>query len=68
MEAQVNIMLRGWSWQVMAVAVVTTGVLTDGLMFHSDAVTSQWDTWAFVENGTFYVSDCARSRDRVHLH
>lgn len=49
-------MLRGCSWHAMAVAVVTTGVLTDGLMFHSDAVTSQWDTWAFVENGTFYVS------------
>ena len=27
----------------------------DGLMFQSKAVTSQWDTWAFVENGTYYA-------------
>ena len=26
-----------------------------GLMFRSHNVTSQWDTWAFVENGTYYV-------------
>ena len=26
-----------------------------GLMFQSHAVSSQWDTWAFVENGTYYV-------------
>ena len=25
------------------------------LMFHSDAVSKQWDTWVFVENGTYYV-------------
>ena len=25
------------------------------LMFHSKAVSKQWDTWAFVENGTFYA-------------
>jgi len=24
-------------------------------MFHSKVVTKQWDTWAFVENGTFYA-------------
>ena len=28
----------------------------DALMFHSNAVSKQWDTWVFVENGTFYVS------------
>jgi hypothetical protein len=33
----------------------------DALMFHSNAVSKQWDTWVFVENGTFYVS-CWRSR------
>ena len=27
----------------------------DGLMFKSDRVTKQWDTWAFVENGTYYA-------------
>jgi hypothetical protein len=25
------------------------------LMFHSTAVSKQWDTWAFVENGTWYA-------------
>ena len=25
------------------------------LMFHSDAVSKQWDTWVFVENGTYYA-------------
>lgn len=25
------------------------------LMFHSEAVTKQWDTWVFVENATFYA-------------
>ena len=24
-------------------------------MFQSKAVSSQWDTWAFVENGTYYA-------------
>ena len=28
---------------------------TTALMFHSLAVTKQWDTWAFVENGTWYA-------------
>ena len=27
----------------------------DALMFQSHAVTSQWDTWAFCENGTYYA-------------
>jgi hypothetical protein len=26
-----------------------------GLMFQSTAVSSQWDTWAFAENGTYYA-------------
>ena len=26
-----------------------------GMMFQSYAVTSQWDTWAFVENSTYYA-------------
>eukprot|EP00966_Prymnesium_polylepis_P217673 5037826-Prymnesium_polylepis.1 len=26
-----------------------------GLMFHSTAVSKQWDTWGFVENGTWYA-------------
>ena len=25
------------------------------MMFHSSSVADQWDTWAFVENGTFYA-------------
>ena len=25
------------------------------LMFHSSAVSKEWDTWVFVENGTFYA-------------
>ena len=29
--------------------------LSSGLMFQSHAVHSQWDTWAFNENGTYYV-------------
>eukprot|EP00041_Stephanoeca_diplocostata_P018011 m.373713 g.373713 ORF g.373713 m.373713 type:complete len:644 (-) comp20889_c0_seq1:95-2026(-) len=28
---------------------------THGLMFQSQNVSKQWDTWAFVENGTFYA-------------
>lgn len=28
---------------------------SQALMFQSANVTSQWDTWAFVENGTFYL-------------
>ncbi|KAL1529474.1 hypothetical protein AB1Y20_000421 [Prymnesium parvum] len=31
------------------------GLLPLGLMFHSTAVTKQWDTWGFVENGTWYA-------------
>lgn len=27
----------------------------NGLMFHSEAVTKEWDTWVFVENGTYYA-------------
>ena len=50
------------------------------LMFKSDAVTKQWDTWAFVENGTFFAYylvtevsygegfGCATSADGVHWH
>mmetsp|Transcript_35342 Transcript_35342/g.92425 ORF Transcript_35342/g.92425 Transcript_35342/m.92425 type:complete len:644 (+) Transcript_35342:71-2002(+) len=29
--------------------------LAETLMFQSDAVSSQWDTWAFMENGTYYA-------------
>eukprot|EP01043_Picozoa_sp_COSAG02_P028810 COSAG02_NODE_1764_length_11026_cov_4.823465_2_plen_179_part_00 len=29
--------------------------LGEALMFQSHAVTSQWDTWAFCENGTYYA-------------
>ena len=51
-----------------------------GLMFASKAVSKQWDTWAFVENGTWFsyylVTEvsygegfgCASSRDGVHWH
>lgn len=28
---------------------------SDGLMFHSQAVTKEWDTWVFVENNTYYA-------------
>jgi hypothetical protein len=28
---------------------------SDALMFHSEAVTKQWDTWVFVENSTYYA-------------
>ena len=31
---------------------------SDGLMFHSLAVTKEWDTWVFVENG---ASACCAS-------
>ena len=31
------------------------GRASDALMFQSHAVTSQWDTWAFCENGTYYA-------------
>lgn len=34
---------------------------SDALMFHSNAVSKQWDTWVFVENGTFYVSSSPAS-------
>ena len=27
----------------------------DALMFHSRAVTKEWDTWVFAENGTYYA-------------
>lgn len=27
----------------------------NGLMFHSEAVTKEWDTWVFVENSTYYA-------------
>jgi hypothetical protein len=36
------------------------------LMFHSDAVSKEWDTWVFVENGTFYAY-CAPSQT-AHLY
>ena len=50
------------------------------LMFHSTAVSKQWDTWAFVENGTWYAYylitevspgegfGVATSTDAVHWH
>ena len=50
------------------------------LMFHSTAVTKQWDTWGFVENGTWYAYyliteqspgegfGVATSTDAVHWH
>ena len=50
------------------------------LMFRSYNVSSQWDTWAFVENGTFYAYylvteaspgegfGCATSDDGQHWH
>ena len=37
------------------VLLVALAAGADGLMFRSTAVTKQWDTWAFVENGTFYA-------------
>ena len=27
----------------------------NGLMFHSTAVTKEWDTWVFVENSTYFA-------------
>ena len=27
----------------------------EALMFHSTNVSKQWDTWAFVENGTYFA-------------
>ena len=27
----------------------------DALMFHSQEVTKEWDTWVFVENSTWYA-------------
>jgi hypothetical protein len=50
-----------WLGVLLAAGAVPT---VHGLMFHSNAVTSQWDTWAFVENGTFYV----RLRDPPCMH
>ena len=38
-----------------ALAVRLSAGAACGLMFQSTAVSSQWDTWAFVENGTYYV-------------
>ena len=31
---------------------------SSSLMFHSKAVSKQWDTWAFVENGTCEIVSC----------
>ena len=28
---------------------------SNALMFHSEAVTKEWDTWVFVENSTYYA-------------
>ena len=41
----------------LAAALVTTG---QALMFKSDAVSKQWDTWVFVENGTYYGAHPAK--------
>ena len=38
-----------------AVSLLLLSTGCSGLMFHSTAVTKQWDTWAFVENGTWYA-------------
>ena len=35
------------------------------LIFHSDEVSKQWDTWVFVENGTFYAY-CMRLSAEMH--
>ena len=35
----------------LAAALMAT---TQALMFKSDAVSKEWDTWVFVENGTYY--------------
>jgi hypothetical protein len=39
---------------MLAVLLLSSGAAC-GLMFQSHAVSSQWDTWAFVENGTYYA-------------
>jgi hypothetical protein len=35
-----------------AAATLLLSAVTDGMMFHSQAVTKEWDTWVFVENNT----------------
>ena len=35
--------------------LVLLAASAEGLMFKSDVVTKQWDTWAFVENGSYYA-------------
>lgn len=37
----------------IALSVLLCGC--NGLMFHSEAVTKEWDTWVFVENSTYYA-------------
>jgi len=39
----------------MVVALLIAGLAPPSLMFQSHNVSSQWDTWAFLENGTYYV-------------
>jgi len=44
---------RGGS-SVAFISLIALGCV-DALMFHSKEVTKEWDTWVFVENGTFYA-------------
>ena len=41
--------------RLVAVLGVFCTIGVDALMFQSKAVTSQWDTWAMIENGTYYA-------------
>jgi hypothetical protein len=44
-----------------AAALLLAVPSTDGLMFHSLAVKTQWDTWVFVENRTFCTFNLIKS-------
>ena len=40
---------------LLGAALMSPSPGADALMFQSQSVSSQWDTWAFAENGTFYA-------------
>ena len=53
------------------VFMVAASAPASGLMFHSQAVTKEWDTWVFVENNTYYayylVTEVCAARFRRHV-
>ena len=53
--AKLLLSMLGWVYAGFMLVVQLSAGAAGVLMFQSRAVSSQWDTWAFIENGTYYA-------------